>query len=75
MSYLNHLELTHPRSFAGRETGDAVWHNLRRVGSPIVAVFVQVPTLLLNAPIVLTKHPQTIANADLLLQPLHPYLP
>ena len=68
-SYPNHLELTPPRSFAGRGTGATVWHNLLRVGLPIAATPVQVPTVRQNAPIVLTKRRHTIANADRLLLP------
>ena len=71
MSYPNHLELTPPRSFAGRGTGATVRHNLLHVSSPIAAALVRVPTIRRNAPVVLTKHLHKIANADLLL--LHPY--
>ena len=65
----NHLELTPPRSFAGRGTGAAVRPNLLRVGLPIAAAPVQVPTVRQNAPVVLTKRHHTIANADRLLLP------
>ena len=75
MSYPNHLELTPPRSFAGRGTGATVRHNLLHVSSPIAAALVRVPTVRQNAPVVLTKHLHTIANADLLLLPPYPRPP
>ena len=68
-SYPNQLELTPTRSFAGRGTGAAVRLNLLRVGLPIAAAPVQVPTVRQNAPVVLTKRRHTIANADRLLLP------
>ena len=72
MNYPNHLELTPPRSFASLGTEAAVWHNLLRVGLPIAAVPVQVPTARQNALVVLTKRRHTIANVD---QPLLPPCP
>ena len=71
-SYLNHLELAPPGSFASCGRGAAVWHSLLRVGLPIAAALVRVLTMRWNAQVVLTKHLCSIANADLLLLP--PYL-
>ena len=47
----------------------AVRLNLLRVGLPIAAAPVQVPTVRQNAPVVLTKRRHTIANEDRLLLP------
>ena len=71
----NHLELTPPRSFAGHGTGATVRHNFLFVSSPIAAALVRVPTMRRNAPVVLTKHLNTIANEDLLLLPPYPRPP
>ena len=75
VSYPNNLERTPPRSFAGRGTGAAVRHKLLRVGLPITAALVRVSTVRQNAPVILTKHLHTIANADLLLLPPYHRLP
>ena len=53
----------------------AVRHNLLRVGLPIAAAPVQVPTVRQNAPVILTKRRHTIANADRLLPPCPRPLP
>ena len=49
-------------SFAGLGTEAAARHNLLRVGLPIAAAPVQVPTVPLNALVVLTKRRLSIAN-------------